>query len=149
MLHARSSYACILGLLAAAATAQQGKPNFSGKWQLNAEKSQLAAGKASAVNLTIEQKGPTIHILKTIKSADGKESVTEFTCTTDGKDCDAKGVKVSLWYDGPSLIQMDVSDALIAKTSMTLSEDGNTITLTVTYMSPQAEADKFVVEKKM
>jgi hypothetical protein len=147
MLHARISYACILGLLAAAATAQQTKPNFSGKWQLNTEKSQLAAGKASAVNLTIEQKGPAIHILKTIKSANGKESVTEFTCTTDGKDCDAKGVKVSLWYDGPSLIQLDVSDALVAKTSMTLSEDGKTITLTVTYISPEAETDKFVVEK--
>src|SRR3982074_431678 len=96
MLHARISYACILGLLAAAATAQQSKPNFSGKWQLNAEKSQLAAGKASAVNLTIEQKGPTIHILKTIKSANGKEAVTEFTCTTDGKDCMPKASKSRL-----------------------------------------------------
>src|SRR5258708_28702041 len=103
MLHARISYACILGLLAATATAQQSKPNFSGKWQLNNEKSQLAAGKASAVNLTIEQKAPSIHILKTVKSANGNESVTEFTCTTDCKDCDAKCVKVSLWHDRPSL----------------------------------------------
>ncbi|MES1257059.1 MAG: hypothetical protein ABUS51_01465 [Acidobacteriota bacterium] len=138
---------CVFGLLAVAATAQQSKPNFSGKWQLNAEKSQIHAGKTSAVTLGIEQKDASIHVVKTMKAADGKESVTEFTCTTDGKDCTAKGVRISLWYDGASLVEMDVSDDVVAKTSMTLGDGAKTLSLTITYIAPQAEGDKLVLEK--
>jgi hypothetical protein len=137
----------IFGLLAAMVTGQQTKPNFSGKWQANAEKSQFHSGQASAVSLTIEQKDASIHVVKTMKTGNGKESITEFTCTTDGKDCDAKGVKVSLWYDGTSLVEMDIADNLVVKTSMTLDENAKTISATVTYISPQAEPDKLVLEK--
>jgi len=63
MLHARISHACIL-VCSPPRQLPSRATNFSGKWQVNAEKSQLAAGKTSAVNLTIEQKGPAIHILK-------------------------------------------------------------------------------------
>jgi hypothetical protein len=137
----------IFGLVAAMSSGQQSKPNFSGKWQISAEKSELHSGKASTVNLTIDQKGPSIHFLKTMKAANGKESVIDVTCTTDGKDCDARGVKISLWYDGASLVEMDVSDDLVTKSSMTLGEDGKTIKVGVTYISPQAEADKLLLEK--
>ena len=147
MRHAGISIICFFGLLAAAATAQQSKPNFSGKWELNAGKSELHGGKASAVNIAIEQKGASIHVLKTMKAANGKESVTEFTCTTDGKDCDAKVYKVSLWYDGAALVEMDVSDDLVSKSSMTLGEDAKTISVTVTYIAPQGEAEKLVLDK--
>ena len=86
----------IFGLLAAMVTGQQTKPNFSGKWQANAEKSQFHSGQASAVSLTIEQKDASIHVVKT---------------------------------------------------SMTLDENAKTISATVTYISPQAEPDKLVLEK--
>jgi hypothetical protein len=147
MRYAGISFICIFVLLAATATGQQTKPNFSGKWQANAEKSQLHSGKAFAVNLTIEQKDASIHVVKTMKAGNGKESTMEFTCTTDGKDCDAKGVKVSLWYDGTTLVEMDIGNDLVAKTSMTLGENAKTISATVTYISPQAEPDKLVLEK--
>jgi len=141
------SFMCVFGLLAAAANGQQSKPNLSGKWQANAEKSQLHSGNASALSLSIEQKGASIHVVKTTKAANGKESVVEFTCTTDGKDCDAKGVKVYLWYEGDSLVEMDVNGALVIRTSMTLGADANSISAIVTYISPKAEGDKFVLEK--
>jgi hypothetical protein len=140
-------FMCIFGLLTIAAIGQESKPNFSGKWQINAEKSQHHGGKASVVNLNIEQKGSSIHVLKTVKAGDGKESATEFTCTTDGKDCEAKGVKISLWYNGASLVEMDVSDDLVATTSMTLGADAKTMNVTIKYISPQAEADAIVLEK--
>lgn len=107
----------------------------------------LRSGKASAVSLTIDQKGTSVHIVKTMRAGDGKESVLEFTCTTDGKDCESKGIKVSLWYDGASLVEMDVSDDLISKTSMTLGEKAKTIGVTVTYISPKAEDDRIVLNK--
>jgi len=147
MRYAGISFICVFGLLAATAMGQQGKPNFSGKWQANTEKCQLHSGKASAVNVTIEQKDSSIHVVKIMKAGGGKESALEFTCTTDGKDCVAKGVKVSLWYDGTSLVEMDIGDDLVVKTSMTLGDSGKTITATVTYISPQAEPDTLLLEK--
>ena len=51
MRYAGISFTCIFGLLAAMATGQESKPNFSGKWQLNAEKSQIHSGNVSAVKL--------------------------------------------------------------------------------------------------
>jgi hypothetical protein len=147
MRYAEISFICIFGLLAATATGQQSKPNFSGKWQANAEKSQFHSGRACVANLTIEQEGASIHVVRAMKADNGKDSVTEFTCKTDGKDCDAKGVKVSLWYDGASLVEIDVAGDLVTKTSMTLGENAKTISATVAYISPKAEADKLVLEK--
>lgn len=144
---AEISFICFFGLFAAPAAGQQSKPNFSGKWQSNGEKSQFHSGKASDVNISIEQKDASIHVVKTMKAGNGKESIIEFTCTTDGKDCNAKGVKVSLWYDGTSLVEMDIGDDLVIKTSMTLGENAKTISATVTYISPQAEPDKLIFEK--
>jgi hypothetical protein len=139
---------CIFGLLAATATGQQSsKPNFSGHWRPNTDKCQLHSGKASVVNLLIEQKDASIHVVKSMKASDGKESTVEFSCTTDGKDCTSKGVKVSLWYDGTSLVEMEIGDDLVMKTSMTLDNRAKTINADVTYISPQSEADKFVFEK--
>lgn len=140
-------FICVFGLLAATLCGQQSKPNFSGKWQANTEKSELHSGKASAVNLTIDQKGPSIHLVKTVRSTAGKDSVIDVNCTTDGKDCETKGIKVSLWYDGPCLVEMDVSDDLVTKTSMTLNESSKTINADITYISPQAQADKLVLDK--
>jgi|SRR5580693_7571701 hypothetical protein len=139
------SFICICGLLATA-SGQQSKPNFSGKWQTNGEKSQIHSGKAAALTLSIEQKGASIHVVRTAKSSDGKDSVVEFTCTTDGKDCDAGSTKVSLWYDGMSLVEMDVSDAQVLTTKLTL-DNPTTIVAVVSYMSPKAEADNFVLQK--
>jgi len=73
-------------------------------------------GKASAVNLTIEQKGPGN------TSSRPSSPLTVRVChgiylhhRWQRLRCQRR--QVSLWYDGPSLIQLDVSDALVAKTS--------------------------------
>lgn len=138
---------CALGLVAQGANAQSEKPNLSGKWQLNSAKSEKA-GKVSGANLSVEQKGPSIHVVKTVKTSDGKETVTEFNCTTDGKDCTtSNGMKVSLWYDGQSLVEMDITDDAVVKSSMSLGTDGKTISITVTHISPQAAAETLLLEK--
>ena len=137
---------CIFGLLAATAIGQQNKPNFSGKWQANTEKCQLHSGNTSIVSLTIEQKGPSIHVVKGLEIA-GKKSVVEFTCTTDGKDCDANGTKVSLWYSGASLVEMEVSDAAVTSISLTLAGDAKSIDATVKYISPKTDDDTMVFDK--
>jgi hypothetical protein len=147
MRHAGASCACVFGLFAITLCAQDGKPNFSGNWQLNSAKSELHSGKTSTVQLTIEQKGPKIHVLRSVKTSDGKESVTDFNCTTDGKDCDAKGEKVSLWYDGKDLVEMDIGSDVVTKTRMSLAPDGKSISCDMSFISPQSDDDKLYLEK--
>jgi hypothetical protein len=147
MRHSGISFVCLVaGLCSVPVIAQEARPNLSGKWQFNAGKSELHSGKTNAVSLVIENKGPSIHVTKTV-TASGKDSVIEFNCSTDGQDCNAKGAKVSLWFDGASLVEMDVAGDAITKSSMKLAAGGKTITLTVSYISPKAESDMVVLDK--
>ena len=125
-------------VLLATASGQQGKPDFSGKWQ-------SADGSEKAVTLDIQQKNGSIHVVRTSQSG-GKDSKFEFNCTTDGKDCEVAGTKVSLWYEGSSLVEMDVSDAAVLTTKLTLDSPGS-ISVTVTHMSPKADKENFVLRK--
>jgi hypothetical protein len=116
----------------------QTRPDFSGKWQ-------SADDAAKYATLDIQQKNTSIHVVRTSRSG-GKESKFEFNCTTDGKDCDASGTKVSLWYDGASLVEMDVSDSAVSTTRLTLDSPGS-ISVTVTNMSPKSDKESFVLKK--
>jgi len=147
MRHSVASCACFVGLFAFTAAAQNTKPNFSGNWQLNSGKSELHSGKTTGEKLTIQQKGASIHVVRTATTSDGKQIVTEFNCTTDGKDCDAKGTKISLWYDGQDLIEMDIGSDVVTKTRMSLSSDGKSINCETSFISPQSDGDKMYLEK--
>jgi hypothetical protein len=147
MRHTGASCACFIGILALTAAAQDSKPNFTGSWQLNSGKSELHSGKTSSEKLTIVQKGASIHMVRAAKTSDGKEIVTEFNCTTDGKDCDAKGTKVSLWYDGRDLVEMDIGTDVVTKMRMSLAPDGKSINCETSFISPQSDGDKMLLEK--
>ncbi|HXJ40579.1 MAG TPA: hypothetical protein VNH18_14970 [Bryobacteraceae bacterium] len=136
-----------LWLFTAAANGQQSKPDLSGKWQLNSGKSEQP-GKTTIVSLAIEHTGSSIHIVRTTRSADSKETITEFKCTTDGKDCDVKGTKVSLWWDGLSLVEMDIGNETVTKHKMTLSDDGKSLTCDLSWISPQSPAESAVFAKR-
>ena len=138
---------CFLCLCFASANGQQDHPNLSGKWQINAGRSTLRSGKPAVASLTIEQKATSIHIISTM-NGEGKESVVDFTCTTDGKDCDVRGEKISLWYSGPSLVEMEIGKDTTTKSTIKIDEDGKSITIDVAHITPTAEADRVVLEKK-
>jgi len=138
---------CFLCLCSTSAKGQQDHPNLSGKWQINAGRSTLRSGKPAVASLTIEQKATSIHIISTM-NGEGKESVVDFTCTTDGKDCDVRGEKISLWYSGPSLVEMEIGKDTTTKSTIKIDEDGKSITIDVAHITPTAEADRVVLEKK-
>jgi hypothetical protein len=121
------------------AAAQDSKPNLSGNWQLK-----QPAKTATAMTVVIEQKGSAIHLVKSVTGADGKEAKLEFKCTTDGKECEASGSKISLWFDGASLVEMDAGEA-VSKIVMKL--DGGTLKVEVTHIVPDGEPENFVLEK--
>ena len=144
MRHTVTSCACFIGLFAFNAAAQNTKPNFSGNWQLNSGKSELHSGKTTGEKLTIEQKGASIHVVRTATTSDGKQIVTEFNCTTNGKDCDVKGTKISLWYDGQDLIEMDIGTEVV--TTGAPQVHGAELCET-SFISPQSDGDKMYLEK--
>src|SRR5688500_18844230 len=74
--------ALVVTLCAATSTAQN-KPNFSGTWKLNVDKSDFGGGpKPSPYIMTIEHKEPNISSIVTIK--DGVKDTSNYT--TDDKE---------------------------------------------------------------
>jgi hypothetical protein len=125
--------------------AQTAKPNLTGTWRLNSAKSHAAG--VSEASLNIDHNGAKIHIVQSQKATDGKETKLEFTCTTDGKECDASGTKVSLWFDGNSLVEMEVGSDVIRKLSLKLAEDKGSLTVDITHIVPQGDAEALVLDK--
>ena len=135
-----------LGLLPAPVTGQQEQPNFNGKWQLNSSRSALQSGKPVVASLIIEQKPSSIHIVSTMNDG-GKQGAGDITCTTDGKECEVGGHKLSFWYSGASLVEMEIGKDVVMKSTIKLDADGKSLTIDVVHVTPTAETDKLVLEK--
>ncbi|HEY4087763.1 MAG TPA: hypothetical protein VGM43_17610 [Bryobacteraceae bacterium] len=89
----------------------------------------------------IESNANGLHMTQLESSA----PVADFTCTTDGHDCDikisGKKGKVSLYYNGSALIQLETKGSLITKRKFTIN--GNGLKVEVTPMT-----DKVVTEER-
>jgi len=87
-----------------------GKSDFSGKWILNENKSNLGEGRTfSAVKMTVQQNGNTISIERTRRGRNGQERSSNETLTTDGKENIIKNenrstVLVATWSDDGSTL---------------------------------------------
>jgi len=83
----------VLLLGAIVVSAQETKPNFSGDWVLNADKSTQPEGPGGrrggmmASKMTIEQKDNQLIIESVRKNRDGEDVSTKATYTLDGKKC--------------------------------------------------------------
>lgn len=130
---------CIVPLACLVAMAQDAKPNLSGSWQLKEP-----TKTATAMKMVIEQKGNAVHMLKTVTGADGKEVKTEFQCGTDGKECEAAGSKVSLWFDGAALVEMDAGE-IISKITMKL--EGGQLKVDVSHIFPDGAPETYMLAK--
>jgi len=119
--------------------ADDAKPNLSGNWHLKEP-----TKTASAMTMVIEQKGASVHITKTLTSADGKEQKLEFQCATDGKECEAKGAKISLWFDGSALVEMDAGEAI---SKVTMKMDGDLLKVELSHIFPDGAPETFVLAK--
>jgi len=139
-------------LLALSAFAQDAKPNFSGKWKLNAAKSDFGPMPAADSRTdTITHKEP---VLK--ESVDAGEFQFEATYTTDGKE--SKNTMMGgettskAHWDGSTLVidtkaNFNGSEMVIHST-MTLSADGKGLTRKVHLSGPMGEGDQTLVFDK-
>ncbi len=77
----------LLGALTFAAAGQDSKPNFSGKWELQVDKSDFGGipGPESQITV-IDHQEPKLKLQTTAKVAGGERS-SQFNYTTDGEEC--------------------------------------------------------------
>jgi hypothetical protein len=144
-------FAALIGIVAAPAWAQDARPNFTGKWSLDAAKSDFGQMPApDSVVHVIEHKEPNIKITTTQKSQGGETS-NERNLTTDGKETTSKitmmgtpqDVRTTAKWDGEKLAmtaRFDAQGAAIElNDSWTLSEGGKVLTIQRVARTPQGD----------
>jgi len=140
-----------LWLLTGTAAMAQTKPDFSGDWKLNKEKSDFGPIPApDSMSLKIEHHDPDLKV--TTHATGGPQGDIDYEAkyTTDGKECanqfgDRVKLKSKLVWDGATLVidsNMDASEMqLTIKGRWTLSEDGKSLTQTAHFESAQGSFD--------
>jgi hypothetical protein len=155
-MNALSKAALIIAALAGMALAAD-KPNFSGDWKMNAAKSNFGAIPAPATyTRKVTHVEPSITIENTqTGTALGDQHDTR-TYTTDGKEvsyqANGADVKAAITWDGNALLinskaSIQGMDILI-KDTITLADDGKTMTDAVHVASPQGDIDLALVFDK-
>jgi hypothetical protein len=142
-----------LVLVLGAFSQAQAKPNFSGEWKINADKSNFGPMPAPAVfDRKIEHDDPKLHVVTKQAGPQG-ERTSDANYTTDGAEVTNKmgemEAKSTAVWDGDALTlttRLDIQGNKIEfKEKWTLSEDGKTINSTLHIVSPQGEFDGTIV----
>jgi hypothetical protein len=149
-------YALAVAVLSTTALAD--KPNFSGDWSLNIDKSNLGPmPPPTSMTRKVDHKDPAMSMTQaTVGSPQGDQTFT-FKLTTDGKESTNEMMgaqaKTKATWEGDTLV---VNVALeIAGTEIKLTEkwsmsaDGKTLTDNTHFVIPQGEFDlTYVMDKK-
>jgi hypothetical protein len=111
------------------------RAKLMGSWQ-----TADAAAKDTAV-WTISEKGDTLHV---ITSTAGR-TMAEFDCDSFGHECTIKvaghTAKVSLWYNGPKLVEMETRGSFVWKRTFLITGDGDTMELEQTQIAPAPKSE--------
>jgi hypothetical protein len=140
-----------IGWAKARGTAQT-KPNFTGVWKMNPQKSKFDGADApNSITLKIEQKGSDLTESMAVQDSTGNESV-EGKYTIDGNESDvqlgpntAKGLAK---WDGDALVIEWKTDSFNFSRKHTLSADGKTMTMAVRHPGPKGDVNETVVLEK-
>jgi len=150
-------FAAIVIVTFTASLGAQSKPNFSGTWKLNVEKSDFGVLPPSNSRTdVIDHQEPNLKDSVSDDGAQGQQNYT-LSMTTDGKEAVNKpgglDMKSTAAWAANSLVvnaklQFQGSDVVI-KTTWALSDDGKMLTENVHLESPMGETDqKMVFEKQ-
>jgi hypothetical protein len=133
-------YLCALVLtlllfgFAAWADDQADRTKLAGAWGSQDEAAKHASW-------TFEFKGDSLHM----KYSEGSQVVTDFECTTKGRDCDAKvgGGKatVSLWFNGPKLVELETKGQEIVKRRFAIAGQGDQMEVEVMPIAPGGKTE--------
>ena len=148
-------YACLaIGSVAAMAA---DKPDFSGKWKLNTEKSDFGPmPKPEKAEYSVDHKDPQLNVKSTAVGQMG-EVTNDVKMTTDGKEfinvLHGQEIKGTAKWDGTTLvvtqkIQMQGAEIVVVQ-KWIMSDDGKSITQEVSITTPQGELQQKAVLDKV
>jgi hypothetical protein len=126
------------------------RPDLNGTWQLSSSQTQGPDAKAKAYTLTIHQTDDTIALNEAITDPDGKERKVGIQCKTDGDACKIKDGTVTLWYDGPALVLMNVqrNNVNVVERRFQPSEDGKSLVVKVSPIAPPGQKQETLTFEK-
>jgi hypothetical protein len=141
--------------------AQGAKPNFSGVWNLDKDKSDMSGGPGGgprmvSPSMTIEHKDPQL-IIKRKFEFQGEERTQEMKYTTDGKPNTNEGfrgrtVKSKTSWDGDKLVTEATRETpqgtFETKETYSLSDDGKSLTIEMTRAGATGPSRKSVYTKQ-
>lgn len=91
---------------------------------------------------------------KRVVQESGRSVVSQFNCKIGGEQCEfdegAHKSKVSLWYDGKTLVILKTDgpkEDEVTQWQLTLSPDGKTLTVSMTHIVPSESPEKLEFQK--
>jgi hypothetical protein len=127
------------------------KPNWSGEWKMDPAKSNFGQlPPPTSFVRKIQYKDPSLIIVEE-QSANGMQSSTTRSVTTDGKPTTLQlngiAASCSAVWDGSDIVASTVMDAASLKFTdrMSLSADGKVLTSKVQIATPQGDANLTIV----
>jgi hypothetical protein len=107
-----------------------------GSWQ-----PQVASSGASGAGWTFVSKGNSLEVTE----LDGEKKIARFECSTDGTGCEIKtgGKKatISMWFNGPKLVQMETRGSDVVKRRFGILPPGDAMEMEVIPIVPSGPAE--------
>ncbi len=132
------------------------RPNYSGEWKLNLEKSDFGPLRPPTSRTDrIDHKDSNLNVTTIVVNPQG-ENTRRWSCTTDGKECTntigPASLKTTVKWEGDALMvdsKGTFNDNEVQfKDKWTLSEDGKMLTINRHLASQMGEADQRIVMEK-
>lgn len=138
--------------LCASITGAQTKPDFSGAWKMNREKSKFARSGPDAILIKVDHKEPALTEDWSISTPNGERSF-QAKYTTDGKEIEQEVMggqiaKTSAKWEGDALVIEFKAEGRSFTRKLVLSTDGKTITKTITHNDGGERMEDTVVFEK-
>jgi hypothetical protein len=103
-----------------------------GEWQLPA-----VSGKGTGESWILESKDDAIHITQ----LQNGRKLAELNCNTMGHECDSdRHAKVSLWFNGPKLVEMETRGTEVVKRLFSAVDQGDAMEVEVIPIVPAGKS---------
>jgi hypothetical protein len=132
--------------LVLAANSGDGKPDFSGNWVLNLDKSNFGKShKPEGMTLTVTRNGDSMHAIQTTNTQSGPTDPVEGDWILDGR----QHGNVTTRWEGNTLVSERHDGSMHQRIYLTMSPDGKTATEKVMTTSPDGtNTSRLVWERK-
>lgn len=130
----------------------QNKPNVSGTWKMNAEKTKFEQGGPQDITIKFDQQGSTLNETLTLTNDQGERSAN-LSYNMEGKETqqqfEGRPIKTTAKWEGDSLvIEFKNEEGMGLLRKITVSSDGKTMTMAVKRSNPNGSINDIVVLEK-